>query len=278
MEICDDSTTNDDKLTTQLDLSKNVTYLFQAERMNAKRRKSMEDAHKIIPCFMNDVNIFYAGVFDGHGGRGVVDWVVSHLDNNLREAIESNELTSIEQCLEYAFLYTDIQTKQKELCVDGSTAAIVFIQKQLDGKRILYCANVGDTRTLICNNGQAIRLSYDHKAIDENEIRRINASGGFVSKGRVGGLLAITRSFGDHSLKNYVTAHPYITKYEITDQDQFLVIACDGIFDVMTDQEVIDFIQTHQGESGFDPANSLADEAIKRDTNDNITVLVIGLQ
>lgn len=66
-----------------------------------------------------------------------------------------------------------------------------------------------------------------------------------MSKGRVAGLLAVTRSFGDHTLKHLVIAHPYMSKLEITDDDEFILIACDGVFDVMTDQEAVDFVRPH---------------------------------
>lgn len=66
-----------------------------------------------------------------------------------------------------------------------------------------------------------------------------------MSKGRVAGLLAVTRSFGDHTLKHLVIAHPYMSKLEITDDDEFILIACDGVFDVITDQEAVDFVRPH---------------------------------
>ena len=114
--------------------------------------------HQFLPlpdalCWtLNSISLFV--------GRGVVDWVVSHFDYNLKEAYTSSDLTTVEQCLEYAFLYTDIQTKQNDLCVDGSTGAVVFMQCNDEGKRVLYAANVGDTRIVSCRNGVATRLSY----------------------------------------------------------------------------------------------------------------------
>jgi protein phosphatase PTC1 len=84
---------------------------------------------------------------------------------------------------------------------------------------------------LCSRNGQAVRLSYDHKATDEEEAKRIRDEGCFIITGKVGGSLAVTRAFGDVELKPYVNVLPYFTETNLTLTDSFLIIACDGVGD-----------------------------------------------
>ena len=97
-------------------------------------------------------------------------------------------------------------------------------------KRVLYTANVGDARIVLCRNGKALRLSYDHKGSDENEGKRIAGAGGLILNNRVNGVLAVTRALGDAYMKDLVTGHPYTTETIVQpDIDEFLILACDGV-------------------------------------------------
>lgn len=97
-------------------------------------------------------------------------------------------------------------------------------------QRVLYTANVGDARIILCRSGKALRLSYDHKGSDENEGKRITNAGGLILNNRVNGVLAVTRALGDSYMKDLVTGHPYTTETVIQpDMDEFVIIACDGV-------------------------------------------------
>lgn len=122
----------------------------------------------------------------------------------------------------------------------GSTACVCLLRLE-SGHKVLYIANLGDTRCVISRNGMAERMSIDHKANDELEQQRVRADGGIIMDNRVGGSLAITRAFGDHSLKNDgVTAVPSVRKHFIRPFDKYLVIATDGVWDVLEDQDAVD--------------------------------------
>jgi protein phosphatase PTC1 len=104
------------------------------------------------------------------------------------------------------------------------------LQNEASRQRVLYTANVGDARIVLCRNGRALRLSYDHKGSDENEGRRVASAGGLILNNRVNGVLAVTRALGDAYMKDLVTGHPYTTETVIqADQDEFLILACDGV-------------------------------------------------
>jgi protein phosphatase PTC1 len=97
-------------------------------------------------------------------------------------------------------------------------------------RRVLYTANVGDARIILCRQGNALRLSYDHKGSDENEGRRIVKAGGMILNNRVNGVLAVTRALGDTYMKDLVTGRPYTTETVIQPElDEFIIIACDGV-------------------------------------------------
>lgn len=113
---------------------------------------------------------------------------------------------------------------------DTPTQALPKLQEKSARQRVLYTANVGDARAVLCRNGKALRLSYDHKGSDENEGKRIANAGGLVLNNRVNGVLAVTRALGDSYLKDLVTGHPYTTETVIQPEaDEFVILACDGV-------------------------------------------------
>jgi protein phosphatase PTC1 len=107
----------------------------------------------------------------------------------------------------------------------------VFETSNLGLKRVLYTANAGDARAVLCRGGKALRLTYDHKGADRQEAKRIQDAGGFVLNNRVNGVLAVTRSLGDSSMKDFVVGAPYTTETPLGDNDEFVILACDGVSD-----------------------------------------------
>ena len=119
---------------------------------------------------------------------------------------------------------------QAAMAAPTTAAALPKLQESASRQRVLYTANVGDARIVLCRNGKALRLSYDHKGSDENEGRRITNAGGLILNNRVNGVLAVTRALGDTYMKDLVTGHPYTTETVIQpDIDEFLILACDGV-------------------------------------------------
>lgn len=115
------------------------------------------------------------------------------------------------------------------------SSVIPKLQDVASRQRVLYTANVGDARIVLCRNGKALRLSYDHKGSDENEGKRISNAGGLILNNRVNGVLAVTRALGDTYMKDLVTGHPYTTETVIQpDIDEFLILACDGVSPLRT--------------------------------------------
>jgi len=249
---------------------------FVYDTMNSKCRPTMEDAHRVVDAYDGKKDQAFFGVYDGHGGRGVVDFVAKHLDEVLRKEIHFDKSRSVKDCLASAYIITDIQSRKAGLMSSGCTAVTCFLESK-KGRKILNIANVGDARAVLCKAGRAVRLTYDHKATDAAEQKRIQDAGGFVLRGRVLGILAVSRSFGDHGLKQFVSARPFTTETEITPDCQFLALCCDGVYDVMKDEDVVKFVLEHSkgGQPNPKIAQMLVKEALLRKTTDNVTAMVI---
>lgn len=124
----------------------------------------------------------------------------------------------------------DSQSNEEAAKSPEAPATEAKLRESASRQRVLYTANVGDARIVLCRNGKALRLSYDHKGSDENEGKRIAGAGGLILNNRVNGVLAVTRALGDAYMKDLVTGHPYTTETVIQpDIDEFLILACDGV-------------------------------------------------
>eukprot|EP01084_Bolivina_argentea_P080035 145018_1 len=248
-----------------------------AEEMNPTRRTRMEDVHRVIHSFDNKENVSFFGVYDGHGGRGIVDFLETRLEQNIAAELRAGDDASIPERIRRAYLVTDIESKAAEMVTSGATAVTCILKR--DGEEIvLYTSNIGDSRAVIFAGGKAIRLTKDHKADDEEEQRRVEKAGGFVLRSRVLGILAVARSFGDHGMKEFVIAEPHCNerKLNIPKEEPFFILACDGIWDVMTDEEACHVVNHELQEGNEDnAARKLVERALDRGSSDNITVLVV---
>lgn len=140
--------------------------------------------------------------------------------------------------------------------------------------RDLYVANAGDSRCVVCRKGKAIEMSFDHKPDDEPELTRIQRAGGRVNnEGRVNGGLNLSRALGDHAYKtNYdlpleeqmISSLPDIKTLRIDPEtDSFMILACDGIWNSMTSQEVVDFCSERMVAYPEEKLSELANEVSK---------------
>lgn len=175
---------------------------------------------------------------------------------------------------------SEVDTKSADIKVSGSTVAICLIRPgPVNGSRHLFVANVGDTRVVLASKGgKAERLTEDHNTDNPNEIKRIEAAGGFILRGRILGILSVARAIGDHTMKKYVISQPNTRQFEITGEHEFIIIACDGVWDVVEDQEAVELIKTGIAEEKCteqDAAQFLIDVAMEKGSQDNITVLVV---
>jgi serine/threonine protein phosphatase PrpC len=141
----------------------------------------------------------------------------------------------------------------------------------------LVVANAGDSRAIISRENGVERLTFDHKPTDESEAQRITSGGAFIRDGRVNGMIGITRALGDHTMKQWIISTPHVQTLEIASTDDYLVLACDGVWDVIKDDEAIAFLREKGDQNAAILAKALAVEALKRGSQDNISVIVVRL-
>lgn len=211
----------------------------------------MEDAHTVflslprLKGLHEDDGAIFA-VFDGHCGPKCAQLCSTNIVHWLCQS-EQYISGDYGKGLFEAFVHGDASLRTSLGRDTSGCAAVVTL---LIGKTI-YCASSGDSRAIICRKGQALALTEDHKPSIPAERRRIEFSGGFICNGRVNGVLALSRAFGDFPLKDEalapqhqaVTVVPSVMTVELTNDDTFLVVACDGIFEKKTNEEVVAYIR-----------------------------------
>lgn len=258
-----------------------------AENKNSKFRKTMEDVHTYVKNFASRLDWGYFAVFDGHAGSQASKWCGSHLHTVVEQMLLDDETRDVRDVLNRSFLLLDEQINSKLPGNSGCTAAVCILRWELPDsipnqvtdlskhKRKLYTANVGDSRIVLFRKGRSIRLTYDHKASDILEMQRVEQAGGLIMKSRVNGMLAVTRSLGDKFFDGLVVGNPFTTSVEITSDDEFLIVACDGLWDVIDDQEACEIIKDI--EEPDEAAKTLVRYALENGTTDNVTAMVVYL-
>ncbi|AMD21271.1 HEL009Wp [Eremothecium sinecaudum] len=256
-----------------------------AENKNAKFRRTMEDVHTYVENFASRLDWGYFAIFDGHAGNQASKWCGSHLHTIIEERLLKADSQDVRDILNASFVDVDKQINSTLEGNSGCTAAVGILRWEVPSsvpkgslnleqhKRMLYTANVGDTRIVLFRNGRSVRLTYDHKASDMIEMQRVERAGGLIMKSRVNGMLAVTRSLGDKFFDTLVVGNPFTTSVEITTSDQFLIIACDGLWDVIDDQAACEKIM-HIKDAN-EAAKTLVRYALENGTTDNVTVMVV---
>lgn len=260
------------------------------------RRNEMEDGFVFVDQYGGDRTSAFFAIYDGHGGRLVVDFVTRELHENVLS--EMRKMDSVPDALMQAFGLTDEDMVRRNITSSGCTACVCVLTEE-NGARVIYTAHLGDSRAVMSRGGSATRLTSvtDHKATDPLEAKRVIEAGGQIINDRVNGMLAMTRALGDHLLKmpilpnDVVSNVPDITSTDVGPQDGFVIVACDGVFDVISDQQSVELVQRGLQElqpyarqleaEGRSMAEILArmvvEEALALGTNDNVSCIVIFL-
>ncbi|KAJ8536869.1 hypothetical protein K7X08_035270 [Anisodus acutangulus] len=236
------------------------------------KRATMEDFYDIKTSKVDGKTVCLFGIFDGHGGSRAAEFLRGHLFQNLMK--HPSFSTNAKLAISETYQQTDMDFLDSEKDTfrdDGSTASTAV----LVGNH-LYVANVGDSRTIISKSGKAIALSEDHKPNRTDERRRIESAGGVVmwaGTWRVGGVLAMSRAFGNRMLKQFVVAEPEIQDQEVDEELELLVLASDGLWDVVPNEDAISLAQAE--EEPETAARKLTETAFTRGSADNITCIVV---
>lgn len=236
------------------------------------KRVTMEDFYDIKTSNIDGRSVCLFGIFDGHGGSRAAEYLKDHLFENLMK--HPKFLTDTKLAISETYQQTDaefLNSEKDNFRDDGSTASTAVL---VDNR--LYVANVGDSRTVISKAGKAIALSEDHKPNRSDERKRIENAGGVVmwaGTWRVGGVLAMSRAFGNRMLKPFVVAEPEIQDQEIDEETEVLVLASDGLWDVVQNEDAVSLARAEEGAEAA--ARKLTEAAFNRGSADNITCIVV---
>jgi protein phosphatase 1L len=266
--------TNEEKPQSQFqNFQKN--YIFKSfsyhEDKNLKYRQSMEDIGVMLPDFISEKKMSLFGIFDGHGGYDVVQYIKNRLPEIIKTNItKNNNYDSIENNLTSSFHKIDEELKFYDSEHTGSTATILLFQDN-----IVYCANVGDSTAFIVYDNFIKKISIDHKCTDPKEEERILLSGGKITKNRVMGQLVLSRCLGDLYCKKYgVSNIPDISVNKLEGNVKYVVVASDGVWDVVKENELLQLSKNRKNAEGF--CKDLVKLAIDKDTKDNVSCIVIS--
>ena len=227
-------------------------------------RLTMEDAIIIRTSSKSSAPSLFA-VIDGHGGRKTAS-IAAHC---LPAIITSSYYTNVND-LVTAINKFQVYLRSKPDVQDGATLALVSIS----GPNVGIC-HLGDSRVIIVRKDGTVRqLTNDHKANDLSEIEIVKSRNGFFENGRLSKQLAVTRSLGDFHVYGMIN-EPDALQYKITDQDYRIVIGCDGIFDVLTNEFIAFLVMKYR--NVYQASVAVRNAALHRDTSDNVSALVINV-
>lgn len=278
-------------------------------------RGEMEDTHIILSkydlgpekTFISRSSFF--AIFDGHAGPRAAQLCQEVMADTLKENLaDFNDWDTMRKELKNVFIntYQDVEAQYKRIgrpsCLqnraewkDGTTATTMLILNNS-----LYVANVGDSRAVVARKKEdgtmsAICLTVDHHPMNHEERMRIQSFGVNVVNGRLAGVIEVSRSIGDLPFKNMgIICTPDIKKLTLTENDQFAIIACDGLWKVFSNAEAVTHaaklwedlkkkdIQQEPNESREVAelrvvAERMASEAVLRQCGDNVTVIIVKL-
>jgi len=260
----------------------------------------MEDAHSTVPVVPGFPTCSFYGVYDGHCGHTIAKYSSENLlneflkhsdlvsiinsENNNKDQIEPAVMSKV---MQEGFVILDdymrtIPPWKNGEDQSGTTAVCAFITQN-----DVICANCGDSRAIFCRAGELGMVTRDHKPYIDDERRRIENAGGSVMMQRVNGSLAVSRALGDYeykctqnmpSVEQQVSPEPEIfSLVRDAEKDEFLLIACDGIWDVMSNAEVLEFVykQLQIREDRAEICDNLIEECFQRGSRDNMSVVLV---
>ncbi|GER50950.1 phosphatase 2C family protein [Striga asiatica] len=243
-----------------------------------KRAGVMEDRYAAVVGLQGDSKQAFFGVFDGHGGIQAAEFAAEHLHKNVMKVVtEKGE--EIERAVKEGYLTTDAEFLKKDIG-SGTCAVTAFIH---EGH--LVVSNAGDCRAVLSRGGVAEALTVDHRASLLEERQRIQSLGGFLFYAhgvwRVNGSLAVSRAIGDRDHKESVIADPETKVLEISPECEFLILASDGLWDSVGNQEAVDLVRSLcvgvDKQEPLSACKKLVDLSLKRGCLDDVSVMVVQL-
>ncbi|XP_078439072.1 putative protein phosphatase 2C 27 [Wolffia australiana] len=294
--ICENSVTLDVRIRGSDDGLKATSNLVPSIRhgvwADIGGRKYMEDAHVCIENIaekfgcrpLEECSVSFYGVFDGHGGKAAAHYVRDNLPRLIVE--DAGFPLELEKVVARSFVEIDTQFAQTCVRQSSLSSGTTALTAMIFGRSLLV-ANAGDCRAVLSRAGAAVEMSKDHRPCCGRERKRVEALGGFIDDGYLNGQLGVTRALGDWHLDGIksaqggpLIAEPELKMITLGKEDEFLIISSDGLWDVFTSQNAVDFARRRLQEHNDARVccRELVEEAIKRGADDNLTAMVVCFQ
>ncbi|KAK5622635.1 hypothetical protein CRENBAI_000223 [Crenichthys baileyi] len=252
-------------------------------------RAHMEDFHNCVPQLGGELAEWsFFAVFDGHAGSTVAQYCSQHLLGHILATAgigpEDNP-EKVKGAITEGFMQTDKHlhsVARREGWERGGTTVV----STLISPYYIYFANCGDSRAMLCRSGQVCFSTEDHKPYSPLEKERIESAGGSVSLQRINGSLAVSRALGDFSYKGaenrtpgqqMVSPEPEVCVVERSPTDEFLVLACDGVWDTISNEELCAFIHNRLQVCTDlrDVCTQVIDLCLYKGSLDNISIILL---
>lgn len=239
----------------------------------------MEDRFSAVLDIHGDPKQAFFGVFDGHGGVKAAEFAAKNIDKNIMAEVERMDDENIEEAVKRGYLRTDSNFLKED--TNGGSCCVTALITQGD----LVVSNAGDCRAVMSRGGVAEALTTDHRPSRPDEKDRIEAMGGYIDcfngVWRIQGTLAVSRAIGDKQLKQWVVAEPETKVVRIGSKDEFLILASDGLWDKVTNQEAVDIARplciSNDDPQALAACKKLVDLAVSRGSFDDISVMLVFL-
>jgi len=241
----------------------------------------------------------FFGVYDGHGGREAAEYIRDHLHVNVAKRMAQRVLSmgaagtgtgspasvardfDLGDAMKLGAADTEAALLSQSLEWQSTAGAVVAFT--IFAGMQLYVAHAGDSRAVLCRDGRALDLTQDHKPGLESEQSRVSSLGGFISDGCVNGEIQVSRALGDVNLSTRakmlgLSAEVQLSKFYLSDEDEFVIIACDGLWDVLNSASAVAYARhcLLQHNDIQRCADELVQQALRQHSSDNVSVIVIG--
>ncbi len=240
-------------------------------------RDHMEDTFAVLD--LPERGFLSAEVYDGHGGIGAARVAAEMVTPCFLHLLDQSAKAPEDARTRPAELIRDAYCAVDRSILDqgigsGATAATFYIMGDT-----MLAANAGDSRVVVGTKTGPVQLTEDHRAGVRQEVERIERLGGRVihfGTPRVQGILAVSRSLGDFLLKPFVVCEPRVVEGLLGRENDYAVVACDGVWDVLSPEEAIEVARLIQNPQ--EAAQSIIAKALSEGGTDNMTVIVLDLR
>jgi serine/threonine protein phosphatase PrpC len=246
----------------------------------------MEDCFDAVLNFRDRPDEAFFAIYDGHSGPNAAKFASKNIARSIagQESLDSNTSSSIKNAFlavdhEFLTIVSEKYERTKRLMADGTTVTAILLKGDT-----LYCCNLGDSECVMSKAGRPVVCSKIHTPASPKEKARAEANGVMIKLNRLAGTLGVPRGIGDAEFKDLEkkgpaasTAKPSIKEFELDSNVEFVILACDGLWDVMRPEQATKFVSRRLKENLplKEVTEQLVNHSIDLGSMDNVSAIVV---